>query len=212
MKIKDPVLKNVLEAHAFSHSRGLNDYIDLFGFPYVNSLKALKPKDHWLDAGAGDGKAIREFLLASSKNDIFTTAVTLQMSSPINHPAHKTIVNYLEEIQQETMRSSDIITDVEGGLQYTDQLDQLLKRYILWLKPQGKLFLFLQPETTFIEKNGEVLSFSDWFSELKGFTVSPGSVEGSLIIMKESSSHSLPRLKLVEAKAAQLITRKFKEM
>ncbi len=212
MKIKDPTIRKILEEHSFSVVRGLNDYIDLFGFPLVNSLKALRPKEHWLDAGAGEGKAIREFLLASSKNDIFTTAVTLKMSSPIIHPAHKTIVNYLEDLPQETIRSCDLITDVEGGLQYTDQLDQLLKRYIVWLKPQGKLFVSLVPESTWIEKAGELLSFTDWIMGISGLAVTPGSAEGALIIMKEASNHSLPRLKLIEAKSSEIFTRKFKEM
>ncbi len=212
MKIKDPIIKKILEDHNFPEVRGLNEYIDLFGYPLVAALKSLKAKDHWLDAGAGEGKAIREFLLASSKNDIFTTAVTLKMSSPIHHPAHKTIVNYLEDIPQEAIRSCDIITDVEGGLQYTDQLDQLLKRYTVWLKPQGKLFVALEPESTWIEKAGELLSFSDWMAGIPGFTLTPGTSEGALIIMKEPTNHSLPRLKLIETKSGEKFTRKFKEM
>ena len=212
MKIKDPLIKKILEEHNFTGNRGLNDYIDLFGFPFVNALKALKHMNHWLDAGAGDGKAIREYLLASTKQEIFTTAVTLKISTPINHPTHKTIVNYLEDLTQESIRPCDIITDVEGGLQYTDQPDHLLKRYFLWLKPEGKLFISVKPETTFIERGSITLSFHEWLKDLPGLKFTEGSVPHSVCIEKEKASHAIPRLKLIETKIDGDLIRKFKEV
>ncbi len=211
MKIKDPLLKKVLEEHLFGCNRGLNDYIDVFGFPFVESLKALKQMNHWLDAGAGEGKAIREYLLASTKQEIFTTAVTLKMSSPIHSPTHKTIVNYIEDLTQESIRPCDIITDIEGALQYTDQPDHLLKRYLLWLKPTGKLFVYVKPETTLIEKGSVTLSFRDWLRELPGLKFTEGSGPHAICIEKENASHPVPRLKLVETKMAGDLIRKFKE-
>ncbi len=211
MKIKDPLIRKIFEEHNFSGNRGLNDYIDLFGFPFVNSLKALKHMNHWLDAGAGEGKAIREYLLASSKHEIFTTAVTLKISSPIVSPTHKTIVNYLEDLTQESIRMCDIITDVEGGLQFTEQPDHLLKRYFLWLKPEGKLFLSLKPDTTFVEKGSTTLSFIDWLKEIQGLKFTEGTVGNAVCIEKEKSSHAIPRLKLIETKMNGDLIRKFKE-
>lgn len=212
MKIKDPNIKKLLEEHQFATLWGLNDYIDIFGFPFVNALKALKHMNHWLDAGAGEGKAIREYLLASSKEEIFTTAVTLKMSSKITSPTHKTIVNYLEDLTQDSIRPCDVITDVEGGLQYTEQLDHLLKRYLLWLKPQGKLFVYVKPDTTFIEKGGTSIPFQDWMKSLAGLKVIDGSNAGSLILTKEQMNHAIPRLKLVETSITDNLIRKFREI
>lgn len=211
MKIKDPNIKKLLEEHNFQTQWGLNDYIDIFGFPFVNALKALKHMNHWLDAGAGEGKAIREYLLASSKEEIFTTAVTLKISAKITSPTHKTIVNYLEEITQDAIRPCDIITDVEGGLQYTEQPDHLLKRYLLWLKPQGKIFIFVKPETTFVEKAGVSIPFHDWLKGLTGLKIVDGPNAGALIITKEQANHSIPRLKLVETSITDNLIRKFRE-
>lgn len=211
MKFKDPNIKKLLEEHQFSTQWGLNDYIDIFGFPFVNAIKALKHMNHWLDAGAGEGKAIREYLLASSKEEIFTTAVTLKMSSKINSSTHKTIVNYLEDLTQDDIRPCDIITDVEGGLQYTEQPDHLLKRYLLWLKPTGKIFIFVKPETTYVEKAGVKISFQDWIKGISGLKIENGTSPGSLIITKEPSSHAIPRLKLIETKITDNLIRTFRE-
>ncbi len=212
MKIKDANIKQILEDHAFEVNRGLNDYIDLFGFPFVNSLKALKHMNHWLDAGAGEGKAIREYLLASSKQEIFTTAVTLKMSSSISSSTHKTIVNYVEDLNQDSVRACDIITDVEGGMQFTETPDLLLKKYFLWLKPQGKLFLYLKPGTTWIERGNVQIPFHEWVRSIPGLLFSDGSVPEAFGIMKEEKSHAFPRLKLIETKFEGELIRKFKEM
>ena len=211
MKVKDPNIKKLLEEHQFSPDRGLNDYIEMFGFSFVNVLKALKPMHHWMDAGAGEGKAIREYLLASSKQDVFTTAVTLKMSSKIPSATHKTIVNYLEDLSHESVRPCDIITDIEGVLQYTDQPDIVLKKYLLWLKPEGKLFLYVKPETTTVETPAGSLSFDQWVSTIPGLNITPGAEEGSLMISKEKSSHAIPRLKLSESSMESGLTRKFRE-
>lgn len=211
MKIKDPNIRKLLEEHKFPTQWGLNDYIDIFDFPFVNALKALKHMNHWLDAGAGEGKALREYLLASSKEEIFTTAVTLKISAKITSPTHKTIVNYLEDLTQDSIRPCDIITDVEGGLQYTEQLDHLLKRYLLWVKPQGKLFLYVKPGTTFIEKAGQLISFHEWVKSIPGLKTEDGAISGAIIVSKEQSNHSIPRLKLVETSLSDNLIRKFRE-
>lgn len=212
MKIKDANIRKILEEHAFQDDRGLNNYIDLFGFPFVNALKALKHMNHWLDAGAGEGKAIREYLLASSKQEVFTTAVTLKMSSNIASSTHKTIVNYVEDLNQDSIRPCDIITDVEGGMQFTETPDLLLKKYLLWMKPQAKLFLYVKPDTTWIERGSTQLSFHEWVRSIPGLLFSEGSVPEAFGIMKEEKSHAFPRLKLVETKMEGDLIRKFKEM
>lgn len=211
MKFKDPVIRQVLEDHVFGNDRGLNDYIDLFGFPFVNSIKSLKQMHHWLDAGAGEGRAIREYLLASSKQEVFTTAVTLKMSSGITSSTHKTVVNYIEDLNQDSIRPCDVITDVEGGMQFTESPDLLLKKYFLWLKPEGKIFVYLRPGSTLIEKGEEVLPFYEWVRRIPGLLFSEGSVPEALGIKKEAKTHAIPRLKLVEAKLEGHLIRKFKE-
>jgi hypothetical protein len=210
MKIKDPQIKKLLEEHKFPEDRGLNEYIEIFGFPFANAIKSLKTMSHWLDAGAGGGRAIKEYLLVTSKNDVFTTAVTLQMSEKISSPTHKTIVNYLEDLTQENVRACDIITDVTGGLQYSEQPDHLLKRYFLWLKPEGQLFLYVKPDSTVIERNGSNVSMHEWIKSLPGVDAKDGSVEGSLILSKKGS-YAFPRLKLIETQINEDLFRKFKE-
>lgn len=211
MKIKDPNIRKLLEEHQFATQWGLNDYIDIFGFPLVNALKGLKHMNHWLDAGAGEGKAIREYLLASSKEEIFTTAVTLKISAKISSSTHKTIVNYLEDLTQDSIRPCDIITDVEGGLQYTEQLDHLLKRYLLWMKPGGNLFIYVKPGTTFIEMSGKVVPFHEWMKDIVGLKTEVGAIPGALVVNKEQTNHAIPRLKLVETSVADNLIRKFRE-
>lgn len=212
MKIRDANIKKILEDHAFQDTRGLNDYIDFFGFPFVNAIKAMKHMNHWLDAGAGEGKAIREYLLASTKQEIFTTAVTLKMSSSVPSSTHKTIVNYIEDLNQDSIRPCDIITDVEGGMQYTETPDLLLRKYLLWLKPQGKLFIYLKPNSTWIEKGDKIIPFHEWVRSIPGLLFSDGSVPEAFGLMKEEKSHAFPRLKLVETKMEDGLERKFREM
>lgn len=211
MKIKDPNIRKIFEEHSFAENRGLNEYIDMFGFPFVNAIKALKHMDHWLDAGAGEARAIREFLMASSKHEIFTTAVTLKISENIKSSTHKTIVNYLEDLTQESIRLCDIITDVSGGLQYSEQPDHLLKRYLLWMKPQGKLFLFVKEGTTTIERGSETLTFDQWIRTIPGLKFTNGSVAEAICIEKDKGSNAVPRLKLLETKMNGDLIRKFKE-
>lgn len=211
MKIKDPNIKKIFEEHSFAENRGLNEYIDLFGFPFVNAIKALKHMDHWLDAGAGEARAIREYLLATSKHEIFTTAVTLKISESIKSSTHKTIVNYLEDLTQESIRPCDIITDVSGGLQYSEQPDLLLKRYLLWMKPLGKLFIFVHAGTTTVEKGNVVLSFDQWIRSIPGLKFTDGSNAESICIEKDKGSNAIPRLKLIETSVNGILVRKFKE-
>ncbi len=212
MKIRDSNIKKILEEHSFTDVRGLNDYIEIFAYPLVSALKEMKNMNHWLDAGAGEAKAIREYYLASMKHDIFTTAVTLKMSEKTPSSNHKTIVNYLEEIHHDDIRPCDIITDVNGGLQYSEQPDVILKRFLLWLRPQGKLFIYLNPGSTEVEKNGEVISFAQWVKTIPALKIEEGASPDALIIEKEQGSHYVPRLKLMESRIDGYLYRKFKEV
>lgn len=211
MKIRDPKIRQVLESHDFGEPRGLNDYIELFGFPLADALKKLRPMDHWLDAGSGEGRAIQEYRLASSKQDVFTTAVTLKSMTALAAPTHKTIVNYLEEIPQDQIRSCDIITDVSGGLQFTEQPDLLLRRYLMWLKPSGVLFIHLDPGTSFVDRSGQRLPLLDWIREIPGLKAEEGKDAGSVALRKDQTPHPIPRLKLVEAKLGSHLVRVFRE-
>ncbi len=212
MKIKDPNIKKILEEHSFTDVRGLNDYIEIFAYPFVSALKDLKNMNHWLDAGAGEAKAIREYYLASMKHDIFTTAITLKISAKMPYPTHKTVVNYVEELQHEDLRPCDIITDIAGALQYSEQPDVILKRYFLWLRPQGKLFIYLKAGSTEVEKNDEVITFSKWLKTIPALRIEEGTSPDALIIEKEQGSHYVPRLKLVESRIDGSLYRKFKEV
>lgn len=212
MKFKDANVRKVVEDHAFPPDRGLNAYIELFGFEFANALKSLKPLSHWLDSGAGEGQALREFHHVTSKKDVLTTAVGLKSSSQLSVKGHKNIVNYLEDLPQDEIRPCDIVTDIEGPFQFTEQPDIVLKKYLLWLKPQGTLFLYVRPETFFVERTGAEITFREWIGSLPGLSVENGASEGAYVIRKKEGNHSIPRVKLLATRLDPVLRRKFREM
>lgn len=50
-----------LSTNRFNTSRSFSTYADQFGPEFVEKLFSLGPTGHWLDAGAGEGRAIGEF-------------------------------------------------------------------------------------------------------------------------------------------------------
>jgi len=54
-------LQDIIANNAFYHSRDLGEYRRIVGGRFQERLGALRPDQHWIDMGAGDAVAIREY-------------------------------------------------------------------------------------------------------------------------------------------------------
>ena len=147
--------------------------------PFFESLY-VKPGTHWLDAGGGEGYATKMAIeLPDSK--INTTLISVETNaedivSTTGEVRRKVLKDrFIEDIPDDEMMPSDLITDVYGPMAYSSSPDLVLRKYLSNLKDDGVLYLHLGEEQDMfgkfnqvITKEGKVLEFSQWLEKLKG--------------------------------------------
>lgn len=160
----------------FTRTRGLGGYQLALGSHFTAALKRLRTTGgHWLDAGAGDAVAVQELLQESQDRQTTATVISLdcQVKSSDRLEVHSG--RFIEEIPQEEISKSDIITDVFGPLAYSGHPHLILKKYLESLKPTGEIFIFLGLRDDIygrlnrvITRDGRYLTLVEWLQQLPG--------------------------------------------
>lgn len=228
------VIKKVVEENVFTIDRGLKEYEDYFGPQFIQDLRRLKRDDHWIDGGAGNAYALKEFLGSRDGHRIRPdgpnlTAITFKYPAnqpkrlgPVRQGENQFIVlsdRYFEDIPTPEIRPADLITDVVGILNYSDQLDVALKKYLDLLKPHGKIYVFIPNNITFIKRGKRSLPLTEWLKSIPGLLIrpvyckrSPYPSEYTFTIEKVGCGIQIPRLRLSRAVHPFVVMREFEEL
>ena len=145
-------------------ARGLSGYSQLLPSGFEAALKALGPADRWLDVGAGSGQAILDYYApeygrAQDKKRARAGkahAVALSIEDRRTEAWHERAaaveagrIRYLfgrrlRDYAIGELGKFRMITDVYGGLSYTDDLSQFVERVLGLLETNGSFYSLLQ--------------------------------------------------------------------
>lgn len=223
------VIKKVVDENVFTIDRGLKEYEDYFGPKFVHDLNKLKREDHWIDGGAGNAYAQKDFLGSRDGHRIIPnrpklTAITFKY--PTNQPktlnhGRFTVLSgrYFEDIPISEIGSAQLITDVVGIINYTHQLDLVLQKYLDLLKPNGKIYVFIPNSITFIKRGKSSIDLTEWLKSIPGLLIrpvqskkSPYPSDFTFTIEKSGCGIQIPRLRLTHAIHPGTVVREFEEV
>jgi hypothetical protein len=212
-------IEALLEHHSFTTNRGLTDYSDTFGGPFVDRLNDSKADLAWLDAGAGQAMAMREYLSskAGMNCQVDLTAVTLKLEGEAE-AHHDSGIRFLVKQRFEDIPLADfgrvnLITDYTGVLNYTECLDVVVAKYVQLIGPSGIAFVRMPFFITFIRaKDGQILSLVEWLSRIGGLSVNVDHVKHAFSFQTHGAAVNIPRLKLCSALSNHFLFRFFSEV
>ena len=143
-------------------TRGLAGYAQLLPSGFEAALKKLGPGDRWLDIGAGSGRAILEYhapehaqdgkrarrgkarALALSiedrRTDLWHQRAAGLEAGQIRYLFGKRLRDYAAD----ELGKFRLITDVYGGLSYTDDLSTFVEKVLALLEMNGSFYSLLQ--------------------------------------------------------------------
>ena len=222
------IVKKLLNEHLFTVDRTLEDYLGFFGSEFRRDLESLTADQHWLDAGAGEAYAQREYVGSRDLKEIVpsrarATAVSFKsirsVEIPVDVQFRYLVGRTFESIPDIEIGPVDLVTDVVGVLNYTEHIDQVLQTYLRLLKPGGKIYVFLPTLITWIE-DGKSLrkTFFDWLQSIPGLEVKEitdgknGEIKNSAFtIQKTVENPVIPGLQLEAAAHRHSLVRIFSE-
>jgi hypothetical protein len=220
------MIRRVVETNRFTTDRGLKEYTSYLGPEFTRSLARLKEDGHWLDGGSGSAYAQKDFLGSRDGHVIVggrprMTAITKVY--PDDQPKELAggrfrvlSGRYFEEIPTQEIPRADLITDVVGIINYSDQIDLALEKYLGLLKPDGTIYVFIPPSLTFIRRGDDTFSLIDWLRSIPGLLVrepeapaSPFPAGYVFTLRKIACGIVIPRLRLAAASHRFMLIREF---
>jgi SAM-dependent methyltransferase len=179
----------------------------------MEHLYALESDQHWIDAGAGEALAVRDYLAADAptqKARVTAVSITRPQSASLAEIERRFAASgfrYLagkpiEERAIADLGLADLISDVYGPLQYARQIDSVVEAYARLLKTGGLLFAVL-PAITFLKKDGKEMELTDWLWSIRGFRPrripDPGShmYQREVILERNGETIFVPPIRLI---------------
>ena len=182
----------------------------------VPRLEKLTPEDQWVDMGAGEGRALLDYLQdAHFPKKAKIAAVSFKKPESVLEkdiqaidPNFHYFEGLVENLEISQVGKAKLITDVYGPLHYTDDLSTVLQKYVDVLEPGGEI---LTPGFRQVGQDGKTnsihfavggtASYTYWLKEIPGLKVIEIPITGdarntALIIKKVSPEVKIPKLKL----------------
>lgn len=152
-------------ASGYTVDRALAAYADGLPSGFKGALDALGPADRWLDIGAGEGRAILDYLGAgrevspeqtTAQRTIKARAVAMSIEDRSTALWRSTAArlggDHLRYLSGKRLRDYSVaeigrfqlITDVIGGFSYTDDLSRYMETVLSLLDVGGSFFSVLQ--------------------------------------------------------------------
>jgi SAM-dependent methyltransferase len=185
----------------------LDTYKREFGRPFTTKLNALVEGSRWMDGGAGEARAMIQYLDDGGRARC--TAVAFQMP-PAAGESIKTAAEkyegkfnyisggYFHGIRHEDLEEGvfDLITDVNGVLYYTETFKEDIERYLDLLKVNGEVFItdpFIHVhwlESTDVPDNCS--DFAKWASNIDGVQVNYYYTTRTIVHIKKTKQKCAP--------------------
>jgi hypothetical protein len=207
-----------LAKNDFRVTSDLDEYRKGFGDTFNHKLTQLQGRigGRWLDGGAGEARAMIEFLNTSPHSDAECVAMSVQRPASAEITlAERTYgdrFRYIDgklfdaftskELGTNTGKLFDLITDMNGVLYYTKTPAEDLLRYMNLLKDNGILAVStsaLELRGDLVTHDGKVGDFGVLLRNVRGATCTAVPKKGTFILARNPEEEiSLPPLKLVE--------------
>lgn len=214
--------ENISDNDKFMIGRGLEKYAEVLGHDFIKSLQSLRQGSVWIDSGAGEARAQRDYLQPASSDYIskmfslapWARCVALGYAKPecsqlqAFEGQNRSAFIYIESKMAEDVETwkdlarADVITDVFGPLTYSERPDLVLQNYLDHLQVGGRLHVSL-PLTDMLIFEGlspEPFrhSFTHFLSLIPGIELKLPSPHASVwMIEKKSEKIEVPRLESV---------------
>ena len=234
-------------------NRGLSDYAEHLPTGFCDTLGKLGGSDRWLDIGAGAGQAILDYYAPEEaaapaekcgRSGAKARAVAMSIEDRRTDKWHQQAARFgnerirylsgkrLRQYSPEELGKFQIITDVFGGLSYTEDLSRFVDQ-VLRLLEIGGVFYTLMPGvhlenakaklgilylTELEDAAGRPMKVCSWLKQTACVQVTCESKSDwkrptELInIRKVCSDVSVPRLKLWEFEAGYPPSRRFQQL
>lgn len=169
-------VKKKLETNSFRVTAGLKDYELAFGKEFSKNLTELKEEDRWLDGGAGLGMAVNDHYENKGKGK--TTAVGYKIPAAKTNEEQQVVeklakndkfkylsgayFSEMEEKEELEKGKTNIISDFNGVLSYTQTLSEDLNKYLRILKVGGRLYTNFRAK---IYEGETLISELDWIKK-----------------------------------------------
>jgi SAM-dependent methyltransferase len=141
-----------LQKNAFQVGRDLKAYEEAFGSPFSTALAGMRDTSRWLDGGAGEAKAMIEYLDCGGKGQCIAVGYEIpgQAVAAVSKASEKyknrffySSGKYFAAMSNSDLHAGlkefDLITDFNGVLYYTETLVEDLTRYLNLLRVGGIL-------------------------------------------------------------------------
>jgi len=169
-----------VDGNAFTIDRDLLGYQRVLGTDFVSFLYGLRGDQQWIDSGAGEALAARQYLQSDEfprKARVTAVAVRRPESTALADlerdfpaPAFRYLAGApIEERPLDELGRAALITDVYGAIQYAAHLDRLIRRYADLLEPGGRLWTVL-PAATFVADGDAPVELGDWLASVRGLS------------------------------------------
>jgi hypothetical protein len=158
--------KGAEQPEGYVTHRGLTSYEELLPAGFGKALRELGPEDRWLDVGAGQGQAILDYYqleifergqdgarprsrgkaravalsIEDRRTDEWRERVTALGGDRLRYLSSKRFGEY----SNEELGKFRIITDVYGGLSYTQRLSSFMEKVLAVLEVNGDFYSLLQ--------------------------------------------------------------------
>jgi SAM-dependent methyltransferase len=199
-----------LKGQQFEINRSLDSYLETFSkrdrhAPQLEkSLQQLKPGQVWLDGGAGNAIALRQYLQEGG----LARVIGVGYEAPLD-PGYSKFIRtpeagkftyhsgrLFEQIPNQELGRVDLITDLVGIASYTKSLDVTLKKYLELLKPGGEAYIQLsETRTRLINKRGQPVSLVDYLQGIQGAEIDKMG-EGIFRLRKKTDRVRVPALSI----------------
>ena len=154
-----------VKENIFYTNRGFSDYKRFLGPSFISKLRSLKRDSHWIDLGAGNARAMREYFssvwqgLWAEKPKM--TAVVVEKPLDLSRLELAAFLSRIEttgnggrfkymsgrflgDYHPGEIEPADVVTDVYGAISYSPDLSGSVEQAGGMLKPGGQLFTIIQ--------------------------------------------------------------------
>jgi hypothetical protein len=173
--------------------RSLLAYVLALPEPFKQSLAALGPNDRWLDVGAGEGRAIVDYVTSKyhavvrgpERESDKAKAVAISIEDRRTTQWHETAASLppnqiqylvgkrLREYSAQELGHFQLITDVLGAFSYTRELTRFIEKSMSLLTVNGSLYTLLQDVHSEKGVNQPLYAGSPFLTEIKDADGSP---------------------------------------
>lgn len=195
----------------FRVNSGLDLYKQTFGDPFTNVLAKMGDSSRWLDGGAGEAKAMIDYLDGGGKGKCVATGYRIPQQAlervknatqTYSGRFHYADGKFLGEMSDNELggKGFDLISDLNGVLYYTKTLVEDVKRYLDLLNVGG-LLVFTNVHIEIDMPNaaahpGSVPAIARWISNISGVRVVYHEKMGMYEVHKNSAENLVPDLVL----------------